>query len=564
MSLYSDLNEVLTPYAQRIKGLKADLDAFVARPIAGSDTLIDGYKVSATAGSRTGDSSMSATGWIDIENRSALFYTNAVTTGSSASNYGMAFYTAEDPTTFISGKKLGYGAVERTSRMERIEVPEGAKFARFTYWATTGEDYASSMPFAVYDFYEYSESIAVSHKKDVEKLNRLYTEHENLWNLTEITDGMAVNSSGQITTSGASAYSVTDYIPIVGHSKLYCIDTARYAFYDNEKTYISGSAKRTADQPTLYDDVHIIDVPTGAYYLVICALTANENITVYTPSILENTLLQEKGCLKDKKVGIVGHSGPQGMRLSNLEDAWPYVVGNRLSANSVVNIAVGGSTIAKQEGTYEDIYFSLEDFQSASKDTTKRYLVNDSPTNQHPYRLYKYEDSEWVPISSSRTAENGARTPIVDTVKNLDSDIDAIIIGAGANDYQYGWTPMGTMADRTKYTFYGALHVLLSYIVETYGGIPVFFADAIIADAIGNRGTDVNSIGKTYDDYRNAIIEVCRYYRVPWIDIDADTNFPSADADSSWYADDLKHMSAKGHQRIGEYVAGRIKNYLVI
>ena len=505
-------------------------------------------------GATSSNETSNTTDYIDVSNIKLLY--------GNESSGGRYWFYKEDKTPIDGNERTGKISTGQelipNSGVHYIEVPTSAVYFRISF----SKDAPSALYLSGTNMYEL-----FLENKTQETLKKLFVDHENVWDLTEITDGKGVNSSGQIVDS--SSYSVTDYIPVYGLKSLYCRNTARYAFYDSNKTYISNSSKNTASQPVLYDDIHIVAVPENAYYFVICAVTENTDKLTYSPSVVEMYLKEfVESRITDyfynKKLGVVGHSGPQGMRLSNLSDAWPYVTSANLLMASIQNNAVGGATIAKQENSYEDIYFSLEDFQAATKDVTKRYLVKDAPTNPHPFMLYEYNNSEWAPISSSRTAVNGARSPVVDVIRSLDADVDAIIIGAGANDYSYAWTPIGTFTDRTKNTFYGALHVLLSYIMSTYKGIPVFFTDAIIPATIGERGTEINAIGKTYDDYRNAIIEVCQYYRVPWIDIDRETNFPTADIDASWYADDLKHMSKKGHQRIGEFVAGKIKNYLVI
>lgn len=401
------------------------------------------------------------------------------------------------------------------------------------------------------------------------KLLNQSTLPSNLWEYGNLTEDKGVSQNGGITS--ATGYTLSDYIPVHGIETLYCQETARYAFYDDEKTYIADSSYTTSSRPILYADVHIVDVPEDAYYLLISGLTANTNKRVYAPTIIEKKLLNQAGSsyMAGKKLGVVGHSFPQGIGLPSMKKAFPYIAGAKLGMSSVQNIAIGGSCIAKQADSYEEIYNSLESFEEvkATLDTSKYYLVNDRPTHAHPYMLYKYENGEWAPEATGaagHTAIHGARAPIVDISQNLDSDVDVILIGAGYNDYQYSWTPFGTFADRTKYTFYGALHVMLYNFVSKYKGIPIFFTDVVVPEGFGNRGTAANAVGKTYSDYRNAIIEVCRYYRVPWIDMDAESNIPVPSIDESWYSGDNIHLSEAGHERAGQFVAGKMLNYLVL
>ncbi len=306
----------------------------------------------------------------------------------------------------------------------------------------------------------------------------------------------------------------------------------------------------------------MIQVPAGCNYITFLNTAANGDIYLpaYAVALKASSPAINKG-LEFKKCGVIGHSGPYGTQLSNRSDAWPYIAAGILEIPNVNNIAVGGSTIAKQEDSYEEIYFSLADFEAADKDTTKKYLVKDDPTDAHPFMIYQYSNDAWAAEYSSHNAVNGARAPVVDVVHSLDADVDIIIIGAGANDYQYGWTPFGAVNDTpTKYTFCGAVHLLLQYIMATYPGVPVSFSDAII----WNRSlyTTANSIGKTYLDYLNAMKEIARMYKIPYVDFDAISSFPYPSDDATWYAGDQKHMSKKGHERVGQVVAAQIKSIL--
>ena len=311
-----------------------------------------------------------------------------------------------------------------------------------------------------------------------------------------------------------------------------------------------------------------IPIPSDAHFIWITHTIQNvdrkpQSVVYRVNSATEHNISVFTG----KKLAACGHSGTQGTHLSNRMNAWPYVVGRRLNMSDVQNVAIGGSIIAKQEGSYEEIFFSMDDFNAAEKDTSKLYLVKDDPTDWHPYMLYQYTDDAWGPKYNTHTAEHGARSPIVDVAKSIDEDADVIIVGAGANDWKYALTPFGTMEDRgenaTPYTFYGALHMLLKYFMDTYKskGIPVFFTDAVIRRT---SNTFVpNSLGKTYWDYKNAIIEVCEYYGYPFIDCGFNTGIPFYSIDPTWYADEGIHLSAKGHERVGMFIAGKLAYYMV-
>lgn len=50
----------------------------------------------------------------------------------------------------------------------------------------------------------------------------------------------------------------------------------------------------------------------------------------------------------------------------------------------------------------------------------------------------------------------------------MDADADAVVVFGGTNDYGHGDAPFGTPADRTEYTFWGALHTLYTTLRSRY------------------------------------------------------------------------------------------------
>ena len=50
----------------------------------------------------------------------------------------------------------------------------------------------------------------------------------------------------------------------------------------------------------------------------------------------------------------------------------------------------------------------------------------------------------------------------------MDPDADIVAVFGGTNDFGHGDAPIGTMADRTPDTFYGALHLLYTGLITRY------------------------------------------------------------------------------------------------
>lgn len=136
-----------------------------------------------------------------------------------------------------------------------------------------------------------------------------------------------------------------------------------------------------------------------------------------------------------------------------------------------------------------------------------------------------------------------------------DNPPDLITIAGGTND---GIATLGVFSDRTKYTFYGALHVILA-------GLRSRFTDARIAyiapiPKSSQRYIEGDMTNTPYLKYK-AIKEVCAYYGVPvW---NGNTEFGANPSDSTaWankYMPDTLHPSIDGHV----WYANRIENFIL-
>ena len=395
-------------------------------------------------------------------------------------------------------------------------------------------------------------------------------------------------------------------IPINGISKLYVKATATAGYsgvilLKESATGLSDgdSAVYATGETKLYiisrGEESVINIPSDCAYVEFVRTYNSDTNRLPTAVISVSQMLSDiigtgASYFTGKKMVVCGHSFAAGTWLDNLNDAWPCVAAKKLGM-SVQNVACGGSNIAKLVNSYSDdggpfdngVFFSIEEFQAAEDlDTTKQYLVKDSTyaaTSTHPFRIYIYDseiedDFKWKPKYNYHDAAAEACTPVVDIAEEMDADAGLIIIAAGANDYDYnpdhGETylgiPLGTMTDNTKYTFYGALHILLQNLIQKYDGVPIIFTDSCARWPLSGEPV-ANRQGFTYWDYKNAILEVCHCYSIPFIDCGFECNIPRHTMGSKWYAQPNVltngHLSKIGHERIGQFVAGKIVNYLV-
>ena len=122
--------------------------------------------------------------------------------------------------------------------------------------------------------------------------------------------------------------------------------------------------------------------------------------------------------------------------------------------------------------------------------------------------------------SGARLCSSNDRHSVVDSLPNLPADGDLYCFEGGINDF---WTnaPIGTCApaDYTGTldtgTICGAMETIFRYCMENFPGKPVCF---VIVHKVQQTATSKNANGDTFTDYRNAMIEVCQKYSIPYYD----------------------------------------------
>ena len=129
-------------------------------------------------------------------------------------------------------------------------------------------------------------------------------------------------------------------------------------------------------------------------------------------------------------------------------------------------------------------------------------------------------------ISGSTLAYHQTRDPMSRRFNSLPDDADIITVMGGTNDIRNG-IQLGTMADRTDATYYGALHVVLGGLYKKYmidqgtstgrkKRIVALTPIKLLAESAaesGGTGTLVD-----FEPWINAVKEVAAYYSIPCLD----------------------------------------------
>lgn len=127
----------------------------------------------------------------------------------------------------------------------------------------------------------------------------------------------------------------------------------------------------------------------------------------------------------------------------------------------------------------------------------------------------------------ARLCENDKRQSLVENLKNLPKDGDLYCFEGGINDF-WANTPIGECdpADYTgkldPTTICGAMETIFRYCIDEMPGKPVCF---VIPHKIQNTAFIPNKNGDTFTDYRNAMVEICEKYSIPYYDAFTESGF---------------------------------------
>ena len=162
-------------------------------------------------------------------------------------------------------------------------------------------------------------------------------------------------------------------------------------------------------------------------------------------------------------------------------------------------------------------------------------------------------------IAKQRVPSEKARWDLdfMGRVAEMDPDADVIVVFGGTNDYGHGDAVMGTMADRSPNTFYGALHTLYTSLMDKYPEALIVVATPIHRDyeemGISPNGLRVRAY--PLKDYVYAIREVAEFYALPVLDLYAKSGLqPYVQSNNQRYFQDGLHPNEAGHQKIYEQI----------
>lgn len=398
--------------------------------------------------------------------------------------------------------------------------------------------------------------------------------------ITLISGGFWNLSSGEL--SEVTGYSYTNAIPVSPGQSIkvsVSVGAGAYGVAGSNTSTFSTSVTPLVGANTQVTDL-VVTIPAGINYIFISS--RNEDFSPsFSPSAefladswldIKIANIATKKCQPNVLIGLklvtLGDSITHGQVMDGTapENPWPVLVANTFGME-LVNYGIGGSTIGTC-ANYGGTFASIEEFNAATKDTSKYYVVL---TGRQTYSDYRYNGSSWV------TTTIAMRTPLVDRYDYMDSDADVILVAGGTNDFQYNWAELGTISSTDSKTFYGAMNNLCAGLIAKYPQKCIVFmtpikrcqtqlASASNSDTTLHRGGDYGSIdsqnafGKTLKDYGDMIKEVCARYSIPVIDMYAESMLnPQLSSQSSLFDSYKTHPYQAGHNMMARILTGKLR-----
>lgn len=145
----------------------------------------------------------------------------------------------------------------------------------------------------------------------------------------------------------------------------------------------------------------------------------------------------------------------------------------------------------------------------------------------------------------------------ISRVPEMDNDADIVVVFGGTNDFGHGDAPLGTMSDRTPYTFYGALHCLYTALTEKYPDVPVVILTPLHRlNEDSPKGDNKPEPVGTLKEYVNIIREVAEYYSLPVLDLYKESGLqPKVPVIQQKYIPDGLHPNDDGNAILAHKIA---------
>lgn len=325
-----------------------------------------------------------------------------------------------------------------------------------------------------------------------------WSEYSNRVLPIDMVENTNLSSTGE-TIEGN--YVTTDFIRTFEHETLAVNNAgARICFYDKNKQFISGIFNPSQTVRTEFT------TPLNTYYLKFVTIPAR------LPAIL---------CL----ASISFEDAVEHKLYIDMDEVMINTIKNIDENDFVINCLGDSITLGLNNNN-----ISYADFLADTYKIVRKYGVSGSA-------IAKIEDKD---------------NSFLERYQAMDDNADIVLIMGGTNDFGLD-VPLGTFDSTDQYTFYGALKSLITGIIAKYPTKKIFFVTEI------DRVNTTNNINIPFVSYINAIKEVCRFYAIPILDLNADMGYNGKNTEQmNYYIPDRLHPNSEGHKVIAE----KIKKYI--
>jgi len=149
----------------------------------------------------------------------------------------------------------------------------------------------------------------------------------------------------------------------------------------------------------------------------------------------------------------------------------------------------------------------------------------------------------------------------IDRVDEMDADADIVVVFGGTNDFGHGDAAIGHFEDRDPYTFYGAVHTLITKLITKYPTAQIVFLTPL------HREFEQNYIVKggverysTLKEYVEILRELLEYYSLPTLDLYRCGRMqPLVPIVKEMYMPDGLHPNDAGHVLLTEMITAFLK-----
>jgi len=149
----------------------------------------------------------------------------------------------------------------------------------------------------------------------------------------------------------------------------------------------------------------------------------------------------------------------------------------------------------------------------------------------------------------------------LDRVDEMEDTADIVVVFGGTNDYGHGDAAIGCFEDRDPYTFYGAVHTLVTKLINKYPEAKLVFITQL--HRFEEEHCTVKggvAVCNTLKEYVEILREVLEYYSVPTLDLYRYGRMqPKVPVIMEKYMPDGLHPNDAGHIMLAESITAYLK-----